>query len=275
MKSVIKASGLEEEFSSRKIYNTIVEAGGDGRLARRVVNAVKRKYHKNITTEEILEVVLHELKGSPGIRARYDLKRAIMSLGPSGFPFETFFGHLIEHYNYEAKIGNFLRGKKIIHEVDIVAKRIISGKEKNYMIECKYHNEPGTSTRLHPALYTYARFLDLNSLKKNFDLPWLVTNTKCSNDARNYSKGVGLKITSWNYPNSSSLRKLITKKKLYPITIVKSISHATKEKLFSAKIMIAKNLLNYSVEDLIQKTGLSKKEIKKILKEVKEICEIK
>jgi len=187
-----------------------------------------------------------------------------MALGPSGFPFEQFFGDILKNYGYEVNVGNFMKGKIIMHEVDIIAK-----KEKSYMIECKYHNEPGTSTTLHPALYTYARFLDLRDKP---DMPWLVTNTKCSLDAENYARGVGLKITSWNYPKNKSLQKLINLKKLYPITILKSISDSTKEKLFLSKIVIAKNLLNYSAENLMKKTDLSEKEINKILEEVRIVC---
>lgn len=269
---VIKASGLEETFSSRKIYNTILEAGGSGKLARNIIEVVKKEYYENMTTQEILKIVLRELKDFPDIRARYDLKRAIMSLGPSGFPFEQFFGHLLEEYGYEVKIDNMIKGKIITHEVDIIAKEISS--KRSYMIECKYHNESGVSTDLHPALYTYARFLDLNHNDKP-DMPWLVTNTKCSSDAIDYSKGVGLKITSWNFPKEKSLRKLIQEKKLYPITIIKSINEKTKNKLFQARIMIAKNLLKYPIQDLIQKTELSEREINKILEEVREICEIK
>jgi hypothetical protein len=272
--NVIKASGLEEKFSSRKIYRTLIESGSSRKLARKVIDVVKKRYHKNITTQEILKIILYELRDFPEISARYDLKRAIMNLGPSGFPFEIFFGNLLKEYGYETQINNFIKGKVITHEVDIIAKKIIKDKEKVYMIECKYHNELGSSTRLHPALYTYARFLDINN-SKNFDLPWLVTNTKCSKDALNYAKGVGLKITSWNYPKNLSLQKLISEKKLYPITILKTINSKTKEKLFNSKIVIAKNLLKHSIEELSKKTDLSELEIKKILDEVKIICEIK
>lgn len=266
---VIKASGMEEKFSSGKIYNTIIEAGGSGKLARNIISVVKNAYHESMTTQEILEIVLRELKDFPDIRARYDLKRAIMSLGPSGFPFEQFFGDLLNHYGYETSVGNFIKGKIITHEVDIIAKEKNLG--KSFMVECKYHNEPGTSTNLHPAMYTYARFLDLNE-KERPDMPWLVTNTKCTKDAKGYAKGVGLKITGWNFPKEKSLQKLVKEKKLYPITIIKSISHKTKEKLFQARIMIAKNLLNFSVEDLMKRTELSEREIHKILEEVREIC---
>jgi uncharacterized protein (UPF0335 family) len=269
---VIKASGLEETFSSRKIYRTLIEAGSSGKLAREIIGIVKKEYHEDMTTQEILNIVLRELKDFPDIRARYDLKRAIMTLGPSGFPFEIFFGSLLKEYNYDVKVHNFVKGNVITHEVDILAED--KETRKNYMIECKYHNESGTSTTLHPALYTYARFLDLNS-KERPDIPWLVTNTKCSKDALGYAQGVGLRITSWNFPKDKSLQKLINQKGLYPITILKTINHKTKEKLFQSKIIIAKNLLNHSVNELMQKTELSEKEIQKILEEVKEVCKIK
>lgn len=261
---VIKASGLEEKFSTGKIYRTILEAGGSVNVARKIVGIVKKEYHNDMTTQEILDIILRELKDYPEVCAKYDLKRAIMALGPSGFPFEQFFGDVLTHYGYKTKVGNFMKGKIIMHEVDIIAK-----KEKSYMIECKYHNEPGTSTSLHPALYTYARFLDL---REKPDMPWLVTNTKCSEDAKNYARGVGLKITSWNFPKNKSLQKLVELKKLYPITILKTVSENTKEKLFQAKIVIAKNLLNYSAGDLMKKTELSEKEIQKIFEEIKIVC---
>lgn len=241
-----------------------MEAGGSKELASKALSEVRKNYHKEITTQEILNIILKTLREDPGVAMRYDLKRAIMSLGPSGFPFETFFGNLLKYYGYKIKIGNKIKGKVIIHEVDIIAE-----KERKYMIECKYHNEIGTRTKLKPALYTYARFLDL---KKYFDRPWLVTNTKCSLDAKNYAKGVGLKITGWNYPRNGNLKELIQAKKLYPITILKTINNEVKEKLFNSKIVIAKNLQNYSISELKEKTGLNEKEINKILEEVKEVC---
>lgn len=265
MKNVIKASGLEEKFSSRKIYNTIIEAGGSKKLAMEAVSGVIKKFHENITTDEILKIILKVLKKEPGVSERYNLKRAIMDLGPSGFPFEQFFGDLLREHGYKTQVGNFLRGKIITHEVDILAE---SPKKKSFMIECKYHNEPGKSTKLHVAMYTYARFLDL---RKKLDIPWLVTNTKCSKDAKDYSRGVGLKVTTWNYPKNESLKKLIENKKLYPITILSSLDEKTKYKLFNAKIMLAKDLLEYPTSEILEKTGLSEKQINKILNEIREV----
>lgn len=262
---VLKSSGEFERFNGKKIYLSIRSVGGSKNLANSAVKEVKKLYREKIPTKEILEFLLKFLKKEPGISQRYNLKRAIMSLGPSGFPFEKFFARVLEDYGYKTTVDNKLRGKKIIQEVDIVAV-----KEKKWMVECKYHNEPGTITKLHPALYTYARFLDLN--RYHFFTSWLVTNTRCSQDAIEYSKGVGQKITSWKYPEKESLQNLILKKSLFPITILESISEENLNKIYNLKIVVAKDLFNFTPDALSKKTHINKKVISKIIKEAKEVC---
>lgn len=262
---VIKSSGEFQNFNSKKIYSSIREAGGSKKLAKGAAQYIKSKYHDKIGTQEILKLLLNYLKSEPGVAQRYDLKRAIMSLGPSGFPFEDFFARLLEFYGYEVQTGNKLKGRRIIHEVDIVAKK----NNKKWMVECKYHNEVGTITRLQPAMYTHARFLDLE--RQNFNQAWLVTNTNCSIDALQYAKGVGLKITSWKYPKEESLLKLIEKRKIYPITILKSLHPLVREKLYALKLVVANDLLNKDINWLIQNTGLNKRKIENILNELKVI----
>ncbi len=256
-----KASGEIEIFNPKKIYKTMLQAGASRQLSQEIADEVRKRAREGTTTQKILEIILNRLKNHPGIRARYDLKRAVMSLGPTGFPFERYFADILKEHGYSVSVNNMVKGKRIIHEVDVIAK----GKSKSFMIECKYHNEPGKPTKLQPAMYTYARFLDL---REKLDQPWLVTNTKCSKDAKEYSKGVGLKVTSWKYPEKESLLELIETKKLYPITILKNIDTRTRQKLFQADIVLAKNLQNYTVAQLSKKTELSEKQIKKILNEL-------
>ena len=141
------------------------------------------------------------------------------------------------------------------------------------MIECKYHNRTGKYTGLKEAMYTYARFLDIK--KKKFDYSWLATNTHCSGNAIRYSNGVGQKITSWKYPKGESLKELIEKKGLYPITIIKYVSPDVKHKLYSARIMLAKDLKNYTKKELVRKTGISEKRLKMIVSEAEGIYSVK
>lgn len=262
---VIKSSGLIERFDKKKIYRSIREAGGSKKLAKDAIREVRRKFSKNVSTYEILSFLIKFLQREPGVSQKYDLKRAIMSLGPTGFPFEKFFARVLENYGFKTTTGNKLKGKMVYHEVDVIAT-----KDKKWMIECKYHNQPGIITKLHVPLYTYARFLDLSSYK--FDSPWLATNTKCSGEAIKYAKGVGLKVTSWKYPKEDNLEKLIENKKLYPVTILKSVSNDILNKIYDSGFVIAKDLLGFSEYDLSRRIGVDQKTASKIIEEVKIVC---
>jgi len=102
---VIKYSGEFEDFSTRKIYKTVKDAGGTSRLAKEAVAKVKKNYHKNITTKEILDILLDFLKKEPRVAEKYNLKRAIMDLGPTGFPFEKFFSRILKEYGFRTIVG--------------------------------------------------------------------------------------------------------------------------------------------------------------------------
>jgi len=263
MNYVIKADGEKERFSSNKIKRSILEAGGSRELANEIVEKIKNKKFKKVHTEKLLDFTLKSLKKDVGLVARYDLKRAIMQLGPTGFPFEKFFALILSNYGYDVSVGEILQGKKITHEIDIIAK-----KQKTFMIECKYHNQVGTKTRVKVPLYVYARFLDL---KKNFNSPWVATNTKCTSDVKNYARGVGMKITSWNFPEGESLKDLIVGKKLYPITVIRGIGGDVKKKLFESDIFLVKTLAESNLDLLRKKTGLPSKVLIKIVDEAKAI----
>jgi hypothetical protein len=268
MVNIIKASGISEKFDKRKIENTAIKAGTSKDFAREVANKVEEEIREGDTTKHILNLTLNLLKSHPDVAERYDLKRAIMELGPHGFLFEEYVAQILQAYGYKTKTDQFIKGKDITHEIDVVASN-----DKVSIIEAKYHNLAGTYTHTNVALYSYARFLDLKTNPKNkIDESWIVTNTKCTDRAILYSKGVGQKIISWNYPRVGSLQELIEKKGLYPITIYKTITRPIKEKLFQAKIVLAKDLQRHSVEELKSKTGLDEKILQKILDETKRLC---
>lgn len=262
---VVNASGEKEEFDAEKVRRTCLRAGVSKEFADKIVKEIKKKVHDGITTKEILDLALSLLGEEPHSAARYDLKRAVMSIGPAGFPFENFMAEILQNYGYTTKVGEILKGKCVNHEVDIVAQK----DGKRYLIECKYHNTSGIYTDLKVALYTHARFLDLG---ENFDQAWLISNTKCTTEAIIYAKCVGLKVTGWRYPTEESLDNLIEQKKLYPVTILKSVGEPAKSRLFQAKIMLAKDLLGYSSDDLERMTGLPNETVSKIVEEVRTVC---
>tara|TARA_Y100000310_G_C20565238_1_gene755157 strand:- start:324 stop:1148 length:825 start_codon:yes stop_codon:yes gene_type:complete len=268
MTYIIKASGRKERFNPKKISKSVMRAGASRDFARQISQNISKRIKPGDRTGKILNLTLKSLHKHPEIAAKYDLKRAIMHLGPTGFPFEKYFARVLGEYGYRTEVGNVLKGKNITHEIDVNAQNIQN--KKRYMVECKYHNHVGNYTGIKTALYVYARFLDL----RGFDYPWVVTNTHCSRDVLNYARGIKMRVTSWGYPQGESLRELITKKGLYPITIIREINQRTKMALFAAKIMMLKDLVDYDIKKLRQKTGLSERFLRKIMHGARKICEV-
>ncbi|PIO08536.1 hypothetical protein COU59_01350 [Candidatus Pacearchaeota archaeon CG10_big_fil_rev_8_21_14_0_10_34_12] len=265
---VIKASGKKEEFNPEKILGTLRRAGASGKLAGEIVKEVESKAYDGIRTRDILDIALGILrKSKPEISVIYDLKRALMNLGPTGFAFEKFFAQILNNYGYETSIGDIVKGRFTTHEVDVSAR-----KKQRYMIECKYHNSPGTYTNLKVALYVYARFLDLN---KKYDVPWLATNTRLSSNAVKYAEGVKMKITGWQYPKREGLQDLIEGKKLYPITILKSVNNFVKASLSEAGILLAKDILKHDIQELKSKTRIPENILKNLVEEAKMVYKVK
>jgi hypothetical protein len=261
---IIKASGEKEKFDKRKVERTARRAGASKSFAREVANKVSKEVHEGMSTKEILKIAIKHLKKDRPIAEKYSLKKALMELGPTGFPFEHYFAKVLEYYGYKTKVGIFLKGKKVMQEIDILATK----NNKINMIECKYHNTMGNNTDLKVAMYTYARFLDI---KKYAQSPWLVTNTKCTHSAIAYASGVGLKVIGWNYPREGNLQDLIEKKGLYPVTALLSVKGIIKENLVQAKISLVKEIADLSIDDLYKKTRIPKDTLIKIKKDVEEL----
>ena len=271
---VVKASGETEKFDPEKVKRTCLKAGASEELSDKIVKEVIKKSYNGISTKDILHLALRLLsREKPHIAARYDLKGAMFRLGPAGFVFEHFIGEILKEYGYSTKVHNILRGFCVSHEVDVVATK----SDKSYMIECKYHNLPGIYTGLREVLYTYARFLDLlegakQGLCQNFEQPWLVCNTKFSEDTIEYADCKKIRLIGWNHPEENSLKTLIEKKKLYPITMIRSLDADSMDKLSSSNFVLAVDLLRNSLKELNSITRISLKKLRTFADEAKSVC---
>lgn len=273
---VVKADGSTEEFQPRKILRTMRSAGASDEAAKRVLKEIEGVAHDGITTREILKRVKALLqKGELHTAMRYDLKGAMMRMGPAGFAFETFISEILSNYGYKTKLRSILQGRCVQHEVDVIAERT-SGAARRCLIECKYHNMAGLSVELKDVLYTYARFLDLNEGSKigkceRFDEVWLVSNTRPSHDAAKYASCRGMKLLCWRCPKGRGLEEMIAEKKLYPVTILRSVDRITFNNLFLADLMLAKDLVTHNMNYLKEKTKLSEEKLNKLVFEAKQL----
>jgi len=196
-----------------------------------------------------------------------------MNLGPEGFPFETFFSKLLVNLGFKVQLRRMVKGLCVTHEIDIIAENYVNNQVERIMVECKYHNLPGIYTGLKETLYTYARFLDLRDgwmkgLCEKFDEAWLVTNTKFSEEAKEYAKCKEMKIIGWSYPPNQGIETLIeNNKRLYPITILRRVKKADLTKFSSANLIVINDVLNRTVEELAKTVGLPLNEALEIKKE--------
>ncbi len=165
-----------------------------------------------------------------------------------------------------------MKGKGVIHEIDVVAEK--GG--QIFLIEAKYRNEEGIRTHINEVMYAEARVRDINNNEQNRKknkqyIPWLITNTKFTETAIKYAKAYNLDLTGWTYPKGRSLEDLITQKKIYPVTVIPSITKSALEEIAKRGMILAQDLLPYSAEDLALQFNINPYKAKAIFKEVQEL----
>ena len=268
MVQVIKADHTKELFSDEKVLASIKRAGIPRPLQEQVLTEIKANLYENIPTFEIYQIIMDALSKSeqPYSRAKYSLKQAIMMLGPTGYPFEDFISRVLEEDGYVTQTRQMLLGRCVTHEVDVIAQK----EEKKIMIETKFHNNPGTRSDVRVALYVKARFDDVKE-KYGFTEGWVVTNTKTTLDANAYADCSGMKVMSWNYPEGNSLRELVEKYSLQPITMLTSLTATQKVKLLEKHIIVCRDLNDK--RDVLKSLGLSHEQEKSTISELRYICE--
>ncbi len=282
---VTKASGEREEFSPEKLRQTCLRAGAPEWLAEKVVKEAEKKIFDGITTRQILKIALSILdREMPHVAAKYDLKGAIMRLGPAGYEFETLIGELLREYGYRTKVHSIVKGYCIEHEVDVIAEAVVGGIKETGMIECKYHNASGIFSGVKDVLYSYARFLDLQQGSKlsgiKFTQCWLASNTKFSSDVVKYASCKNIILIGWKYPegdrtNSNgipSLKKMLDEKRLYPITALRNIDNVSQERLAGAGLMFCRDLVRTKLEKLESDTGIGRRKLKELIAEAENLC---
>lgn len=273
---IIKASGEKESYDREKLCNSLLRAGATADIVERVCRKVEIRIKPGITTERLHAIALQHLrKENPALSARYNLKRAIMELGPAGFLFERYVAAILQEYGYTAKVNQILQGVCVSHEIDIVADlpALEAGKDRHFFVEVKYHNERGTKSDVTVAMYSYARFLDIKEAvekKEHFSAlheAWIVTNTKFTSKAIEFAECRKIKMTGWHYPERESLESLIEQKFLYPVTVLPSLSRSHWEQCARAGLMFARDVIRFDPPELAKNIGISVSFAKGIIQE--------
>lgn len=271
---ITKASGESVPFSEEKFRNSLLHSGANNKQIDEIIEDLSSHLYNGISTKKIYRLAFNKLKdNSKHLAARYHLKRAIMELGPSGYPFEKFVGEILKEQGFSIKIGEFVKGKCVNHEIDVIAQT----KEHHFMIECKYHNQQGIVCDVKIPLYIQSRFKDveaewvkISGHDKKVHQGMLVTNTKFSSDAIQYGNCAGLRLLGWDYPVKQSLKDLIDDLALYPITCLTTLTHAEKQRLLDLKIVLCKEICDN--ENYLYDIGMNESKVKKVMEEGLQLC---
>jgi len=272
--TVIKANRSTEPYSEEKLRRSLLRTGVGIQLIDQVLSEMRAKLYNGIPTQKIHALAFKLLKKhSQQHAARYDLKKAIMSLGPSGFPFENYIAALFESKGYQVKTKQLLPGVCVTHEIDVLAEN----EQHVLLMECKYHNSKGTVSDVKVPLYIHSRYRDVlevwnkSSQKKSLE-GWVVTNTKFSSDAVKYGTCAGLHLLGWNFPEKKSLARLVDESALYPVTCLTTLTNSEKIKILEAGIVLCKSLENN--KEVLQLALISNARIPAVMNEVKELCKL-
>ena len=166
-----------------------------------------------------------------------------------------------------------MKGHCVNHEIDIIADK----EDRHLIIECKFHSDQRRFCDVKIPLYVHSRFKDVESeLKKQKEfqnkniLGGLVTNTRFSGDALQYGQCMGMFMLSWDYPADKSLKSIVNRSGLHPVTSLLTLTMDEKNQLLTHGIVLCKTL----GEDpsILTDIHISPGRIQKILQEVEDIC---
>lgn len=241
---VTKSSGEKVPFVPEKLLGSLKRAGATDEIAEYILESVYQQLSDGISTRKIYNFAFSLLKKqSRPTAAKYKLKKAIMELGPSGYPFEQYFGELLKYQGYEVQVGITEQGQAVTHEIDVLADR----DQHRISVECKYGNSKDKKISVQVPMYIKSRFEDLVEAWKKQEgfadkkyQAWIATNTTFSKDAISFGECYDIRLIAWNYPKRGNLRELIEVSNLYPITSLISLTKAEKKVLLEKGIVLCR-----------------------------------
>lgn len=273
LKHVTKSTGDTQKFSPQKLKRSLHRAGVPKDIAQEIVNTVTSS-KKDLSTKKIHDDVYKTLKKKhKPLAAKYNLKRALGDLGPSGYPFEQFVGRLLKEKGYKVSTNRIIRGACVSHEIDVLGEK----DNKHFIFECKFHNRAGYKSDVKTALYMKARYDDIRARwekvekdDKHLHHVWIVTNTSFTSEARRYSQCAGVGLMSWRSPVGHSLAELIEETGLHPITALTSLTKKQKEYIVSHNLVLCREAKQK--KDVLIRAGIRGAKLNRVITEASEIC---
>jgi Holliday junction resolvase-like predicted endonuclease len=272
---VRKNTGELVDFDEEKLREALSRSGATRDDINEVISQVKSRLYEGITTHKIYQIAYGILKKtSKRTAGRYRLKKAMLELGPTGYPFEHFVAKLLHFQGYEVQVGQIVQGRCVSHEIDVTAKK----PGRQLMVECKYHSDKSAKSDVKVPLYIHSRFLDVvdswKKIQQNQKISFegmVVTNSRFTEDAFQYGTCAGLSMVSWDQPEGDSLKDWIDRAGFHPVTVLQSLKKDEKQELLTRKIVLCRDLAENP--QILQEIVYPSKRAQAVLQEVKSLLE--
>lgn len=274
--TITKRSGKTVPFNPDKLRLSLVRSGASEGLILQVMNEVENNLYQGISTKEIYQKAFSLLrKKERPVAARYNLKKALFELGPTGFPFELFMAELLKAKGFTTKTGQMVQGHCVQHEVDVIAHK----DAVHFMVECKFHSDQGRRCDVKIPLYIQSRFKDVEAAwmeKEGHDVKfhqgWVATNTRFTSDAIQYGQCMDLRMLSWDYPFNQAIKDWVNQTGNHPVTVLTTLTRNEKQELLDRKIVLCRQLCENP--RILDRLGLLPPRTDKVLEEARGDCDI-
>ncbi len=271
---VKKASGELQPFNQQKLEDSLLRAGASDLEVDDVVSGILAWLSSGVTTKMIYQKAFQLLRNQRrSLAARYSLKKALMDLGPTGYPFEHFVGQIFKARGFSVEVGVVVEGCCVQHEMDVIA----TNGNLQCLVECKFHNGPGKVSNVQTPLYVRSRVDDI--VKKRRETPgfsdmnfegWIFTNTRFTTDAQDYGKCANLHLVSWDLPLGNSLKEIIERERFFPITVLTTLTKGEIQTLLDQGAVLCRQLIQNP--EYLLSLNLTSAKSKKVAQELEEIC---
>jgi len=257
---ILTSGGKKVPYEEARVRKSIERTGASPELVDEITTRVSNGVKPGMSTNEIYAMVAEELKKmSRRYSSRFNLRSAILKFGPTGFTFEKYVASILGAHKFEAKIPEEeLQGSCVLHEVDVIAEK----DGRRMFVEAKFRNDYNDHVTLKDTMATWARFLDLVDgaavgLCPHFDEPWIITNARFSDRAKQFGVCKGIHMIGWSFPEVRSFAELVDHTMLYPITVLDDLQQSELDALAKEGIMLCKEVCEFEPEELVGRIGVS------------------
>jgi hypothetical protein len=243
--NVKKWNKTRELYDRAKLVRTLQKYRLSPEEIEDVLQNTENRLYDGVTTKKILAILHEEIEHSQIQVKKSDLRAALGAM-KSAPDFEIYVQKLFRGLGYDVTPNRVIQGHCVTHEIDGVA--VKDGKQ--YYIETKHHSKTHNLTPFIDSLAVKAKLDDIRNgydegkNRYDFEGALLICNTRMTEHASDYSRCVGIEHIGWNTPVGNGIDAMIERSRVFPFTVLPTLTKNEARKLSSIGVITVQDILN-------------------------------